>query len=104
MKISFSPVRMDGTLTVIKAGDRMTVNRRVFDFSVIPDGATLPADAIDSDWFAGSVERIDGELHLTLILPHGSDAPEHIRFPQPLENVQDGIVPIPAEEAANGEH
>jgi hypothetical protein len=79
------------------------VNRRVFDFSVVPDGATLPANAIDSDWFAGPVERIDGELVLTLRLPHGPDASEQIRFPQPLENVLDGIVPIPAEEATNGE-
>lgn len=102
MRIQFSPVRIDGTITVTKAGDKLTVNRRVFDFSVVPDGATLPADAIDSEWFAGPVERINGELVVTLRLPHGPDAPEHVRFPQPLENVQDGIVPIPAEEAANG--
>lgn len=103
MRISFSPVRMDDTLTITKAGDKLTVNRRVFDFSVIPEGATLPADAIDSEWFAGAVERISGELIMTLRLPHGPDAPEHMRFPQPLENVQDGIVLIPAEEAVNGE-
>lgn len=103
MRISFCPVRTDGTLTVTKAGDKLTVNRRVFDFSVVPDGATLPADAIDSEWFAGPVERIDGVLHVALILPHGPDAPDDIRFPQPLKNVQDGIVPIPAEEAAHGE-
>lgn len=103
MRIQFSPVRMDGTLTVTKAGDKLTVNRRVFDFSVIPEGATLPADAIDSEWFAGPVERIDGVLMVTLRLPHGPDASEQMRFPQPLENVQDGIVPVPAEEATDGE-
>ena len=103
MNIQFSPMRMTGGLTVTKAGDKLTVNRRVFDFSVVPEGATLPTDAIDSEWFAGPVERIDGELRITLLLPHGPDAPEHVRFPQPLENVQDGIVPIPAEETSNGE-
>jgi hypothetical protein len=104
MHIQFSPVRMDGTLTVTKAGDKLTVNRRVFDLSVIPDGSTLPADAIDSEWFVGAVERIDGDLHVTLRLPHGPDASEQMRFPQPLESVQDGIVPVPAEEAKDGEN
>jgi hypothetical protein len=95
MKISFSPVRRDEQLELHRAGDVLTINGEAFDFGPLPEGATLPAEAIDSDWFAGPVERIDGELHLTLVLPHGPQAPEATRFPAPLDLGGDGPVDVP---------
>ncbi len=41
MHITLSPMRRDGTLTLHRAGDVLTING-AFDFSGIGDGATLP--------------------------------------------------------------
>jgi hypothetical protein len=95
MKINLSPQRRDDTLTVSKQGDTLTINGTAYDFSVIPDGATLPKDATDCEWLASDVERIDGVLHLTLLLPHGVNASEAARFPQPIVNPADGTLELP---------
>ena len=55
---------------VVKLGDTLTVNGQAFDFSVIPDGATLPAGAVACEYLSlHPIERIDGVLHLTLRYP-----------------------------------
>jgi len=95
MKIKLSPKRRDDTLTVTKQGDTLTINGTAYDFSVIPDGATLPKDATDCAWLASDVERIDGVLHLTLLLPHGANATQAARFPQPIINPADGVLELP---------
>jgi hypothetical protein len=95
MKINLSPQRRDDTLTVTKQGDTLTINGTAYDFSVIPDGATLPKDATDCKWLASDVERIDGVLHLTLLLPHGANASQAARFPQPIINPADGVLELP---------
>lgn len=101
MKIILSPMRRDAQLTLSKSGDLLTLNGEAFDFSGLPNGATLPRSAITSDWFAGDVSRADaaegetGELTVPLILPHGYNAPSETRFPAPLEAVADGPVDLP---------
>lgn len=95
MIIKLSPVRMDETLVVSRAGDVLTANGETFDFTQLPEGATLPAEAIESDWFAGPVERISGELHLTLRLPHGPNPSQEVAFPEPISVTQDGPVALP---------
>jgi hypothetical protein len=95
MKITLSPQRRDDTLTVTKQGDTLTINGTAYDFSVVPDGATLPKDATDCAWLASDVERIDGVLHLTLLLPHGANASQAARFPQPIINPADGALELP---------
>ena len=95
MHIKLSPQRRDDKLTVIKQGDTLTINGTAYDFSVIPDGATLPKDATECEWLASDVERIGGQLHLTLLLPHGKDASEAVRFPQPIVNPTDGTLELP---------
>jgi hypothetical protein len=95
MKIILSPQRRDDTLTVTKQGDTLTINGTAYDFSVIPDGATLPKEATDCAWLASDVERIDGVLHLTLLLPHGANASQAARFPQPIINPADGVLELP---------
>jgi len=96
MKINLSPQRRDEELTVSKVGDTLTINGEAFDFGQLPDGATLPKDAVDCEWLASDVERIDGELVLTLLLPHGPNAPESTRFPEPIVSPADGEVELPA--------
>ncbi len=98
MQICFSPQWRDETLSLSKTGDMLTVNGQAFDFSVVPDGATLPQEAISSDWFAGPVERIGGELHITLILPHGPNPSQAVAFPQPITVNADGPIEVPSDE------
>jgi hypothetical protein len=95
MRISFSPQRRDDSLAVSKAGDILTINGEEFDFSGVPDGATLPADAIDCTFVAGSVERIDGDLHVTLILPHGSGPSPAVAYPADIIDPADGALELP---------
>ena len=95
MKINLSPQRRDDLLTVIKQGDTLTINGTAYDFIQLPDGGTLPADAVDCEFVIGTVERIDGELELTLLLPHGANASEAARFPQPIINPADGELELP---------
>ena len=95
MKITLSPLRANTPLTASRAGDTLTLNGEAFDFSPLKEGETLPADAIDSPWITGDVTRTDGVLHITLRLPHGADAPEETRFPEPIIDPPDGEIALP---------
>jgi hypothetical protein len=95
MHITFSPVRRNERPEITRKGDTITIDGVAFDFSPLPDGATLPQEAIGSDWFAGPVERSGGELRVTLVLSHGPNAPQETRFPAPITMTGDGPVPMP---------
>lgn len=95
MMIILTPQRVDADLTVVKMGDVLTINGEVFDFSALPDGAALPAGAVACPWIAGAVERIDGQLVVPLILPHGPNPSQHVAFPVPISVVPDGPVILP---------
>ncbi|MGH8334852.1 MAG: hypothetical protein ACRER3_26375 [Pseudomonas fluorescens] len=95
MIIKLSPQRRDDSLKVTKSGDILTINGDVFDLSFMNDGDTLPQHAINSQWFAGDVNKTGGELAVTLILPHPYNASEAQRFPVDLVNVPDGPVALP---------
>ncbi|HEJ6449530.1 TPA: hypothetical protein SL854_006681, partial [Pseudomonas aeruginosa] len=56
-------------LSLSRAGDVLTVNGQVFDFTPLPEGGELPAEAIGSEWFAGPVLRRAGQLELILRFP-----------------------------------
>lgn len=95
MLIKFSPVRLDVQLIVSVSGDVITLNGEDFDFTPLPEGATLPNAALSSEWFVGDVTRNKGELSLTLKLPHGPNAPESTRFPESFRVLTDGVVSLP---------
>lgn len=95
MKINLAPIRMDEQLEVKVIGDAIWLNGEEFDFSPLPDGAVLPVEAVDSKWFIGQVSKVDGEIELTILLPHGADAPYETRFPVPITTTQDGPVTLP---------
>ena len=98
MKIKFSPVRMDEQLTATVSADTITLNGTRFNFGPLMDGETLPNEAINSKWIFGDVHRIGGEIHLTLLLPHGARAPQETRFPAAYDvplKVTSGAVPLP---------
>lgn len=100
--ITLIPQRRDDSLTLHCAGDVLTTNDTAFDFTQLPEGATLPRDAVDCDWLASDVTRIDGVLHLALILPHGPIPPVPppealaVLFPAPLHITGDGPVALPS--------
>lgn len=95
MIISFTPMRRNSALTLHKIGDNLTINGEIFDLSGIPEGATLPREAVQCDLLASDIERINGALQLTLILPHGAQAPQETLFPVPIHQTQDGPVDLP---------
>lgn len=94
MIIKLSPVRSDLSLAIAKSGDTLEVNAVALDFSRLPDGATLPAEAVGCEFVIAPVERINGDLVVTLMLPHAADAPQAARFPVDLYPT-DGQVHLP---------
>ena len=92
MKISFTPARMDTQYEASVSGDVLTIDGEALDFGPLPEGATLPKDDVDCLWLASDVERIDGEICLTLMLPHGANAPEETRFPEMVTIDEGGVV------------
>lgn len=97
MKIKLSPVRADAFLAVGKLGDIVTLNGMSLDFTRLGDGATLPAEAISCPWISRAVERINGQLVLTVVMPHGAEASEQSRFPVDIVNPPDGRVQLPTD-------
>lgn len=104
MKISLSPQRRDDVLTLSKAGDVVTINGEAFDFSSVPDGGSLPAGAVPCAFIAGDIDRVAGELKMTLILPHGATPSEAVAFPQPIIVTADGPIAVPADPEPEEDH
>ena len=101
MKINLSPQVRPDALEVFKAGDKLTINGEVFDFTPLAEGGILPAAAVDCEFIIGDVQREGGELQLTLLLPIAWDAPQSCTFPEPILNPADGRVPLPTDEVPN---
>ena len=95
MNITLSPTRSDALLSISKQGDALTINGVTYDFSVIPDGATLPASAVDCEYITGNIERINGVLQISLVLPHGPNPSQAVAFPAPIINPADGVLELP---------
>lgn len=95
MHITLTPMRRDDGLILTRRGDVLTINGLDYDFAPLPEGAILPRDAVDCPWLASDVTREGGQLRLTLILPHGADAPPEAVFPAPLLLTADGPVTLP---------
>ncbi|GGB00792.1 hypothetical protein GCM10011491_31230 [Brucella endophytica] len=95
MRISLSPQYRADTLTVVRSGDVLTISGEPYDFSSLPDGATIPAGTIPCKFIVGPVERIDGEINLTLLLPHGASPSQAVAYPEPITVTADGPVAIP---------
>lgn len=101
MRINLSPQLTEKKLIVVKDGNTLVLNGERFDLSPMLDGSTLPSSAISSEWFAGEIEMVDGEIIVTLILPNPVNYSPEQAFPEPLTSVLDGPValpqPLPAE-------
>lgn len=98
MIIKLMPVHGHNEMSISVDGDTIIINGEAFDFSPVPDGATLPREAVNCDWLVSDVERISGSITLTLILPHGANAPHETLFPEPID-ASDGPVTLPPYDA-----
>lgn len=88
--ITLSPMRRDDTLTVSVSGDVLVLNGVALDLGTYTADPEAP-----HDWIVGQPVQDGGLWHLTLVLPHGADASEATRFPQPITVTADGQVPLP---------
>ena len=95
MLINLSPIRSDEELNITKTADTLTINGIPYDFSQLPEGATLPREAINCEFIISDVNRINGEIELTILLPHGANASHEARFPEPINITNDGQVVLP---------
>ncbi len=96
MQINLSPQLRIGTLTVAKAGETLTINGTAYDLSTIVEGTPRASADIGCPCIVGDVERIAGDLIVTLILPIGADASQAALFPAPIVNPADGQLALPA--------
>ncbi|MFD1330272.1 hypothetical protein [Mycoplana ramosa] len=97
MIIQFSPQRRSDSLSIQKIGDVLTINGEAFDFSALPDGATIPAGEIPCPFIEGAVDRVGGQLRIILVLPCAADAPQTRRFPAPIIDPADGPITLPGD-------
>lgn len=94
MIIKLIPQYRSDALMVVRSGDLLTVNGEAYDFGPLPNGATLPAEAINSPFIVGDVDRdSSGVLHLALLLPI-QRAVFHDVLPD-IVDPQDGPIELP---------
>ncbi len=79
-------------------GDVITINGEDFDFSQMPEGSTLLRGGIKSELIVGDVDRVNGQIELTIQLILGRYASEAARFPVPILVTQDGPVELPGDD------
>lgn len=89
--------RQDSLSLEVQA-DILTINGVAYDLSAIPDGSTLPnaSEATGCEYIRGGIERIDGELHVTVLLPYDKmPQTQSVLFPEPIHVTQDGPITLP---------
>lgn len=92
MRLLLSPVNDPRILNITKTNDTLTINGESFDFSQLLEGATLPKEAVDCEFIVSDINRINGEIELTILLPHGANASHEARFPEPINMTSNGRV------------
>lgn len=97
MDLIFTPQRRDATLALVRHGDRLSLNGAEIDFSDLAEGAVLSEAETGSPWIKSVARSADGRLEVTLILPHGPDAPEARCDPGRMRLTGDGPVPFPGD-------
>lgn len=91
--ITLSPRFSDAELRLEKSRSFLKINGFPCYFGTLNDGDEIPPEAIDCDWIFGSIKKIDGIVHLTIIMPYSdANAPDHIRFPEPLMLIEDTVI------------
>lgn len=90
LRINFKPVNNpNGQSTMSWADPFLTIDEVPYDLSQIPDGATVRHEVILSG------TRTGDDYDVTVLLRHGSNAPERTRFPSPIEVDRNGVIDVP---------
>ena len=102
MKLKLSPQRSDRTITYKRDGDNFIINdNEPIDLS--GDWVELEPDAEDEpleptgNLKSGERDPETGEITLTVHAPHGPNAPESERFPEPIKLHDGESVTFPRE-------
>ena len=101
MKLIFDAQRSDNPVTYTVDGDNFVINGEPIDLS--GDWVKLEADDEEStleptgNLKAGTRDPDTGEITLTVRAPHGPNAPESERFPEPIELADGEAVTFPRE-------
>ena len=100
MIINLSPQLGGAIYTLERQGDTLIIDGESFDFSPLQPGDELSSEAVNCPHFVGDIKKsASGELEVTLVLSHETDAPEEVRFPEPLTVTEDGPVLLPGTQA-----
>ena len=92
-KLILSPQFSDIQLRLEKIGDSLKINDMSYDFSSLNDGDEIPSDAITDENIVGDIGKKDGVVAITIRMPYSDvDAPESVRFPQPINLIEDGEI------------
>ena len=94
MHITLSPQRRADSLIMSLVGDVLTINGEAFDFSSVEEGNPLPCEDVGCDWVSSDVERVSGDIRLSVIMPHGALPMGYIFEPDPI-TASDGDVTLP---------
>lgn len=91
LTIRFAPVRRDGELVLERQGNVLLAGGETYDL------AALAAEERDSpgEGWVQSVRLTEEGLEATVLLPHGAEALEAVRFPQPVVVEVDGVIAVP---------
>lgn len=94
--------RVAAQLKLERQGDTLIFNGAPLDLSPIPEGGVLPPDGHDCPWIIGPIERVNGQLRLTLIAPYrGGHLSPEMEATDPILDPPDGEVELPSWEIAH---
>ncbi|MDI3274888.1 hypothetical protein [Pseudomonas sp. AL03] len=82
-------------LSAEKRGEALILNGVEYDFSPLLEGATLPVQAISSEWFIGDATREGGVLTLHVRYPIPANFSPEQATPRDLVDLPDGPVAFP---------
>ena len=85
--LNLSPQRRDGPLALERRSSVLVFNGAEFDLQTPQN--------MKCEWLIGAPEFDETGWHVTIVLPHGADAPDATRFPNPIVVGEDGIVTLP---------
>lgn len=92
-QIVLSPQFSNDVLKIRKHEDTLTINGTTYDFSSLNNGDEVPIEAIFDENIIGNITKNNGIINITVRMPYSdADAPEGIRFPQPIELIEDGEI------------
>ena len=91
MKIKLSPIASNAKTTIEVQGDTLIYNGVSYDFSVIPEGAEVEAEAPA----VGIIKRVNGVMEVTLQYFYNSqDCKYEDRFPNENGYIVEGVLNV----------